>query len=125
MGLGGILEPVHQTSSTGARYYACHYELCEEMVVSTEGMRSHIKQVHALYSYSFAYCPFMTKNFASLKSHEKGCKGAYDLDLFPSINKDYSRNKGKVGFFLLFIFFWRVSVCVNADRTGQLAPLFF
>ena len=48
VGLGGILEPVGQTSSTGARYYPCPYEPCEEMVVSIEGMRSHIKQVHAL-----------------------------------------------------------------------------
>ena len=80
VGPGGILEPVCQTSSTGVRYYACPYEPCEEMVVSIEGMRSHIKQVHTLYSYSCAYCPFITKNFDSLKSHEKGCKGAYDSD---------------------------------------------
>ena len=61
LGLGGILEPVCQTSSIGARFYACPYEPCEEMVVSIEGMRSHIKQVHALYSYSCAYCQFMSK----------------------------------------------------------------
>ena len=79
-GARGILEPVRQTSSTEARYYACPYEPCEETVVSIEGMRSHIKQVRTLYSYSCAYCPFMTKNFDSLKSHEKDCKGAYDLD---------------------------------------------
>ena len=75
-----ILEPVHQTSSTGARYYACPYEPCEEMDVSIEGMRSHIKQVHTLYSYSCAYCPLTTKDFDSLKLHEKECKGAYDSD---------------------------------------------
>ena len=76
VGLEGILEPVHQISSTGARYYTCPYEPCEETVVSIEGMRSHIKQVHTLYSYFCAYCLFTTKNFDSLKSHEKGCKGA-------------------------------------------------
>ena len=40
VGSRGILEPVHQTSSTGARYYTCPYEPCEETVVSIEGMRS-------------------------------------------------------------------------------------
>ena len=80
VGPGGILKPVCQTSSTGARYYTCPYELCEETVVSTEGMRSHIRRVHALYSYSCSYCHFTTKNFDSLKPHEKGCKGAYDSD---------------------------------------------
>ena len=80
VGPGRILLPVHQTSSTGARYYTCPCEPCEEMVVPIEEMRSHIKQVHALYSYSCAYCPLTAKNFDSLKSHEKGCKGAYDSD---------------------------------------------
>ena len=80
VGPGGILEPVRQTSSTRARFYACPYEPCEGTVVSIEGMRSHIKQVHALYSSSCAYCPFTTKNFDSLKLHEKGCKRAYDSD---------------------------------------------
>ena len=80
VGPWGILEPVCQTSSTGARYYTCPYEPCEETVVSIEWMRSHIKQVHTLYSYSCAYCPFTTKNFDFLKLHEKGCKGTYYLD---------------------------------------------
>ena len=97
VGPGEILEPVHQTSSTGARYYACPYQPCEETVVSIEGMRSHIKQVHTLYSYSCAYCPFTTKNSDSLK---------HLLDVGPHpINKDYSRKKGKV------IFLGGVSMC--------------
>ena len=67
VGPGGILKPVCQTSSAGPRYYACPYEPCEETVVSIEGMRSHIKWVHALYSYSCSYCHFTTKSFDSLK----------------------------------------------------------
>ena len=60
----------------------------------------------------------------AVRGHMNWIKYLPDVDLIPSINKDYSRNKGKVGF-LKFIF-WGVSVCVNADRTGQLAPpLFF
>ena len=74
----GILEPVRQESTGGARYYSCPYEPCELTTVSIEGMRSHIKQVHALFSYSCKYCHFTTKNFDSLKTHEKGCKGEYE-----------------------------------------------
>ena len=66
VGPGGILEPVRQTSSTGARYYACPYDQCEETIVSIEGMWSHIKHVHELFSYSCSYCAFTTKNFDSL-----------------------------------------------------------
>ena len=80
VGPGGILELVHQISSMGARYYSCPYDPCEESTISIEGMRSHIKQIHALFSYTCAYCPFTTRNFDSLKSHEKGCKGTYDSD---------------------------------------------
>ena len=76
----GILEPVCQESTRGARYYSCPYKPCEWTTVSTEGMRSHIKQVHALFSYSCKYCHFTTKNFDSLKAHEKGCKGEYESD---------------------------------------------
>ena len=71
----GILEPVRQESTRGTRYYSCPYKPCERTTVSIEGMRSHIKQVHALFSYSCKYCHFTTKNFDSLKTHEKGCKG--------------------------------------------------
>ena len=79
-GVGGILEPVRETSAMGTRYYSCPYEPCQETVISIEGMRSHIKQVHELVSYRCKYCSFTTKNFDSLKQQERGCKGAYDLD---------------------------------------------
>ena len=78
VGLGGILELVRQKSSEGARYYSCSYDPCKETTVSIEGMRSHIKQVQALFLYTCKYCTFTTKNFDSLKTHKKGCQGEYD-----------------------------------------------
>ena len=80
VGLGGILEPVWEISAMGTRYYSCPYEPCQETVISIEGMRSHIKQVHELVSYCCEYCSFTTKNFDLLKQHERGCKGAYNSD---------------------------------------------
>ena len=116
VGLGGILEPVRKTSSAGVRYYSCPYDPCEETTVSIEGMRSHIKPVHALFSYRCTYCLFTTKNFDSLKKHEKGCKGnmihiklvnictCLMSDLVPCIYRKFKLKS-------VFFFFLGVSVC--------------
>ena len=57
------------------------------------------------------------------RGHKIQIKYLLDSDLILSMIKDYSKNKGKV----VILLFWGggLSVCVNADRTGQLAPLFF